>query len=54
MTVYLPNDTAKNYDLNSIMYKIVDGKKVYFRVDKVEFYGFKSKNTHIKFTGKKI
>lgn len=53
MTIFLPNNIAKNYDLDSIIFK-KDYKKgiiIFMKITGISFYGFKNKNTHVKFTG---
>jgi hypothetical protein len=53
MEILLPNNIACKYDLNSVIYK-KDYKKgiiVFMKVTEMLFYGFKEKDTHIKFKG---
>lgn len=54
MTLYLPNDIAIKYDLNSIMFKVIGGKKVYGRCVEVRSYGFKNSETHTEFKVKRF
>lgn len=54
MTIYLPKHIGHKYCLGSIIYKKINGERVFMKVEQVFYYGFKSKNTHIKFKGKRI
>ena len=54
MTIYLPNQIGHKYDLGSVIFKKVNGIKVFMRITEVHYFGYKSKDTHIKFKGKRI
>jgi len=53
MIIFLPNNIANFYDVDSTIFK-KDYKKntcILMKVTSVSYYGFKLKDTHVKFTG---
>lgn len=56
MTIFLPNEIANRYTLNSIIYKndYKKGLRIYMKVDNISFYGFKGNNSKTKFSGQII
>lgn len=56
MTIYLPNDIASKYKINSIIYKkdFKRGLIKYMQVTEIHYFGFKGHDSKTKFVGQVI
>ena len=49
MTLFLPDPYSRDIDVNSVVYKYINGKKIYARVIEVITTGFPNCDTHTKY-----
>ena len=54
MVIYLKNEIGSKYNLGSKIFKIIKGKKIWCKIIRIDYFGYKNHKTHIKFTIKKI